>query len=230
MSFSPDQILEGAVSALVLVFSVVVHENAHGIAAEKFGDTTARDMGRITMNPLPHVDPIGTVVMPLIAILTRIPLLAWAKPVPINPANFRNPIVHDSYVAAAGPLSNFLLAVGGTALFVIVGLVFKHFPALGESGGNSFLFFQLLCVNLIQINCVLGVFNLLPVPPLDGHWILFRFLPSKWAGVLAGLRPYGFFILIALLSTGFLWRIIAFPVESMINGLIGVVRFAVTVL
>ena len=137
MSFSPDQILEGAVSALVLVFSVVVHENAHGIAAEKFGDTTARDMGRITMNPLPHVDPIGTVVMPLIAILTRIPLLAWAKPVPINPANFRNPIVHDSYVAAAGPLSNFLLAVGGTALFVIVGLVFKHFPALGENGGNS---------------------------------------------------------------------------------------------
>jgi len=108
--------------------------------------------------------------------------------------------------------------------------VFKHFPALGESGGNSFLFFQYLCVNLIQINCVLGIFNLLPVPPLDGHWILFRFLPPKWAGVLAGLRPYGFFILIALLSTGILWRIIAFPVESMINGLIGVVRFAVTVL
>jgi len=230
MNFSPDQILQGAVSALVLVFSVVVHENAHGVAAERFGDSTARDMGRITMNPLPHVDPIGTVVMPLIAILTQIPLLAWAKPVPINPANFRNPIVHDSYVAAAGPLSNFLLAAGGTVLFVIVGLVFKHFPALGENGGNSFLFFQLLCVNLIQINCVLGIFNLLPIPPLDGHWILFRFLPSRWSGALAGLRPYGFFILIALLSTGILWRIIAFPVESMINGLIGVVRFAVTVL
>jgi Zn-dependent protease len=185
-------------------------------------------MGRITMNPLPHVDPIGTVLMPLLAIFTRVPLLAWAKPVPVNPANFRNPIVHDSYVAAAGPLSNFALALGGTALYTVVGLVFKHVPAFGENGGNSFLFFQLLCLNLIQINVVLGMFNLLPIPPLDGHWILFRFLPSRWSEMLASLRPYGFFILMALLATGILWRIIGPPVELMISGLIGVVRLAVT--
>ena len=230
MDFSPDQILQGAITAIVLVFSVVFHENAHGIVAERFGDTTARDMGRITMNPLPHVDPIGTVVMPLLAIFTRVPLLAWAKPVPVNPANFRNPIVHDSYVAAAGPLSNFALALGGTALYTVVGLVFKHVPALGENGGNSFLFFQLLCLNLIQINIVLGMFNLLPVPPLDGHWILFRFLPSRWGEMLASIRPYGFFILMVLLATGILWQIIGPPVELMINGLIGIVRLAVTAL
>jgi Zn-dependent protease len=230
MDFSPDQILQGAITALVLVFSVVVHENSHGIAAERFGDSTARDMGRITMNPLPHVDPIGTVLMPLLAIFTRVPLLAWAKPVPVNPANFRNPIVHDSYVAAAGPLSNFALALGGTALYTVVGLVFKHVPALGQNGGNSFLFFRLLCINLIQINVVLGMFNLLPIPPLDGHWILFRFLPPRWSEMLASLRPYGFFILMALLATGILWRIIGPPVELMISGLIGIVRLAVTAL
>lgn len=230
MDLSPDQILQGLITAIVLVFSVVVHENAHGIAAERFGDTTARDMGRITMNPLPHVDPIGTVLMPLLAIFTRVPLLAWAKPVPVNPANFRNPIVHDSYVAAAGPLSNFALALGGTALYTVVGLVFKHVPALGENGGNSFLFFQLLCLNLIQINIVLGMFNLLPIPPLDGHWILFRFLPSRWGEMLASLRPYGFFILMVLLATGILWQIIGPPVELMIGGLIGIVRLAVTAL
>jgi Zn-dependent protease len=230
MDLSPDQILQGLITAIVLVFSVVVHENAHGIAAERFGDTTARDMGRITMNPLPHVDPIGTVLMPLLAIFTRVPLLAWAKPVPVNPANFRNPIVHDSYVAAAGPLSNFALALGGTALYTVVGLVFKHVPALGENGGNSFLFFQLLCLNLIQINIVLGMFNLLPVPPLDGHWILFRFLPSRWGEVLASLRPYGFMILLVLVFTGVLWQIIGPPVNLMINGLIGIVRLAVTAL
>ena len=218
------------VAAAALVFSVVVHENAHGLAAERFGDTTARDLGRITLNPIPHIDPIGTVLLPALGILSGIPLVGWAKPVPVNPANFRNPVVDDAYVAAAGPASNFLLAAGGTALLIVVHVVFKHVPGLHENSGNTFLFFQLLCVSLIQINCVLGIFNLLPIPPLDGHWILFRFLPSKWAGALAALRPYGFFILIALLSTGILWRIIAFPVESMINGLIGVVRFAVTVL
>jgi Zn-dependent protease len=227
MGITPDQLLEGSVTAIVLVFSVVFHENAHGLAAERFGDTTARDLGRITMNPLPHVDLVGTVFMPLLAIFTRIPLLAWAKPVPINPANFRNPIVHDSYVAAVGPASNFLLALGGTVLFIIVGLVFKHVPGLGANGGNSFLFFQLLCLNLIQINCILGVFNLMPIPPLDGHWILFRFLPPRGAEMLASIRPYGFFILIGLLATGILWRIIGPPVELMIHGLIGLVRFSV---
>jgi Zn-dependent protease len=230
MNFVPQEVLPVAIQVLVAVFSVIVHENAHGIAAERFGDTTARDMGRITMNPLPHIDPIGTVVMPLLMIFTGTPLLAWAKPVPVNPANFRNPIVHDSYVAAAGPLSNIALALGGTVLYAIVGLVFKHVPSLGENGGNSFLFFQILCSSLIYINLALAIFNLLPIPPLDGHWILFRFLPSRGAEMLASLRPYGFFILIGLLATGILGRIISLPLSILGNGLIGVVRLAVTAL
>jgi len=230
MDFSPGQILQVLVAAVALVFSVVFHENAHGVAAEHFGDTTARDLGRITLNPLPHIDPVGTVLVPALGILSGIPLVGWAKPVPVNPANFRNPVVDDAYVAAAGPASNFVLAVGGTALLVIVRLVFKHVPGLQENSGNSFLFFQLLCVNLIQINCVLGIFNLLPIPPLDGHWVLLRYLPSKWGAVLASIRPYGFFILIVLLWTGALGWIIRIPVEYIAGGLFHVVQTTVAAL
>jgi Zn-dependent protease len=230
MDFSAGQILQVLVAAVALVFSVVFHENAHGVAAEHFGDTTARDLGRITMNPLPHIDPVGTVLIPALGILSGIPIVGWAKPVPVNPANFRNPVVDDAYVAAAGPASNFLLAAGGTVLLIVVRVVFKHVPALQENSGNTFLFFQLLCVNLIQINCVLGIFNLIPIPPLDGHWVLARYLPSKWAGMLAAIRPYGFFILIMLLWTGALGWIIKFPVEYIAGGLFRVVQYAASVL
>jgi Zn-dependent protease len=230
MNFSPDQILQMLVAAAALVFSVVVHENAHGLAAEHFGDTTARNLGRITLNPLPHIDPIGTVLLPALGILSGIPLVGWAKPVPVNPANFRNPVVDDAYVAAAGPASNFLLAVGGTAILIVVHLIFKHVPGLHENSGNTFLFFQLLCVSLIQINCVLGIFNLLPIPPLDGHWVLLRYLPSKWAAVLAAIRPYGFFILILLLWTGALNWIISAPAGYIVGGLFQVVQSAVSTL
>jgi Zn-dependent protease len=230
MDLSPDQILHILVGVVVLVFSLVVHENAHALAAERFGDSTAREMGRITMNPVPHIDPLGTIIMPALMLISGVPLIGWARPVPINPSNFRNPVVHDAYVAAVGPMSNFALALGGTALFIVVALVFKHTPGLRESSGNAFLFFQLLCVNLIQINCILGIFNLIPVPPLDGHWILFMYLPSKWAAVLAAIRPYGFFILIALLWTGVLGRIIIVPMEFISGGLFGLVRTAVAAL
>lgn len=227
MDMSPDKILQVAVWAVVLLFSVIVHENAHGIAANRFGDSTAVDAGRVTMNPLPHIDPIGTILVPALMMISGAPLIGWAKPVPVNPANFRNPVVHDAYVAAAGPLSNFLLAVGGTALFIAVGLTFKHVPGLREGTGNSFLFFQLLFINLIQINCILGIFNLIPIPPLDGHWILLRYLPSRWAELFASIRPYGFLILIALLWTGILGRILVVPMEIISGGLFGLVRTAV---
>jgi Zn-dependent protease len=230
LDLSPDQILQVLVAAVVLVFSVVVHENAHGLAAERFGDPTARDLGRITMNPVPHIDPIGTVLVPALVILSGFPLIGWARPVPVNSANFRNPIVQDAYVAAVGPLSNFMLALAGTVVFILVGLLFKHVPGLGENGGNSFLFFQILCVNLIQINCILGLFNLIPIPPLDGHWILFRYLPPKWAAVVAVARPYGFFILIVLLWTGVLSPIIVVPMEFITHGLFGLVRLTVSAL
>ena len=199
---TPDQILYAVVGFVVFVFSVVVHENAHGLAAERYGDLTARASGRITMNPVPHIDPVGSIILPLLAFVSSIPFIGWAKPVPVNSANLRNPIVHNAYVAAAGPASNFILAIAGTLLYIVVMVSYKHFPALLNSGENTLLFLQTLCRSMIQINCVLGVFNLIPVPPLDGHWILFRYLPPRGAEILASIRPYGFFILIGLLWTG----------------------------
>lgn len=221
MDLSPEQLLQFLVGYVVLVFSIVVHESAHGLAAERYGDPTARELGRITLNPLPHLDPIGTVLIPLIMIITpyRIPLIGWAKPVPVNSANFRNPLVHDAYVAAAGPISNFFLAVAGTVLYIVVLLAYKHVPALQDGGGNSFLYFRILCTSIITINCVLGVFNLLPIPPLDGHWILLRYLPSRWAAVMVAIRPYGFFILIFLIWTGVLHLIISLPLQFIAGGL-----------
>jgi Zn-dependent protease len=225
---APDQILSILVGFTVFVFSVVVHENAHGLAAERFGDPTARDAGRITMNPLPHIDPVGSIMLPLFAFISSIPFIGWAKPVPVNSANLRNPIVHNAYVAAAGPISNFLLALAGTLLYIVVLLFYKHVPFLAAGGGqHSLLFFGALCSSMIQINCVLGIFNLIPVPPLDGHWILFRYLPPRYAQMLAAMRPYGFFILIALLWTGAIRIIIWLPWTVMTGFLRNLVNLAV---
>lgn len=216
MSADPGRILEGLVGFVVLIFSIIVHENAHGLAAERFGDPTARSLGRITMNPLPHVDPVGSIIVPIVASMSGL-MFGWAKPVPVNSANLRNPHVHNAYVAAAGPASNFLLAVLGMVLYIIVGVFFKHIPALQTGGGNSLRFFGILCQSMIWINCVLGLFNLLPVPPLDGHWILFRYLPPRYGALLAAIRPYGFVILILLLMTGVIWAVLG-PIVGMVAG------------
>ena len=209
---------------VVFVFSVVVHENAHGLAAERYGDLTARMMGRITMNPLPHVDPVGSVILPVMAYLGGLPFIGWAKPVPVNSDNLRNPIVHNAYVAAAGPASNLLLALAAAVLYTITLVVFKHVPALQDGGGNSLRFFVLLFELTIIVNCVLAFFNLIPIPPLDGHWILYRYLPPRYGQMLMAIRPYGFFILIALLWTGVLGMIISVPYSFFAGGLIDLAR------
>ena len=213
---TPD-ILTAAVSLVAFIFSVIVHENAHGLAAERFGDTTARDLGRITMNPIPHIDPIGSLLLPIAAFVSGVPFLGWAKPVPVNPANLRNPVVHNAYVAAAGPASNFLLALAAALLWIVVGIAFKYVPGLAENGGRSLLFFNTLCSSLITLNCVLAIFNLLPIPPLDGHWIMMRYLPPGPREALASVGRWGFFILIALLWSGLLWRIIGPPLSLVVS-------------
>lgn len=210
--------LTAAVGLVAFIFSVIVHENAHGLAAERFGDSTARDLGRITMNPIPHIDPIGSILLPVAAFLSGIPLLGWAKPVPVNGGNLRNPVVHSAYVAAAGPASNFLLAFAAAILWIVVGLVFKHVPGLMDSGERSLYFFNTLCSSLIMINCLLAMFNLLPIPPLDGHWILMRYLPPGPREALASVGRFGFFILILLLWSGILWRIIGPPLSLVVSG------------
>lgn len=223
---TPD-ILTAAVSLVAFVFSVIVHENAHGLAAERFGDSTARDLGRITMNPIPHIDPIGSLLLPIAAFLSGVPFLGWAKPVPVNPANLRNPVVHNAYVAAAGPASNFLLALAAALLWIVVGIAFKHIPALAENGERSFMFFNTLCSSLITLNCVLAIFNLLPIPPLDGHWIMMRYLPPGPREALASIGRWGFFILIALLWSGILWRIIGPPLTLVVSGYHALVTAAI---
>ena len=211
------ELLNKIVGFITFLFSVIVHEDAHGLVAEHFGDTTARDLGRITLNPIPHIDPIGSVLLPIAAFLSGVPFIGWAKPVPVNPANLRNPVVDNAYVAAAGPTSNFLLAFAAAILWIVVTVVFKHVPGLLANGERTLFFFNTLCGNLITINCVLAIFNLLPIPPLDGHWILMRYLPPGPREALASIGRFGFFILIALLWSGLLWRIIG-PVLSLVVG------------
>jgi Zn-dependent protease len=201
----------------VLIFSIIVHENAHGLAAEYFGDPTARAMGRITMNPIPHVDIFGTILVPLLAMSQGL-MFGWAKPVPVNSANLRNPVIHNAYVAAAGPFANLCLALGGALLLIVVAVVYEMAPGLNAATSRSFLFFNTLCSALIMWNTVLALFNLLPIPPLDGHWILMRFLPPGPRQALASIGRFGFLILIVLMMSGILWRILSLPVTLTVNG------------
>jgi len=220
--------LEALVGFVVFVFSVVVHETSHGLAAERFGDYTARMAGRITLNPLPHIDPVGSVLVPVLAYISHIPFIGWAKPVPVVSANLRNPRVHSAYVAAAGPASNLLLIVLGTLGWAVVRLAYKHLDFLALHGGNSLLFFNLLFGSLVVINSVLAFFNLIPVPPLDGHWILMRFLPPSAAQALESLRPYGFLILLVLLWTGVIGAIVAVPIQYVYGNAVNLVRLIVS--
>lgn len=174
-----------------LVFSIVLHEVAHGYMAYRLGDPTARDSNRLTLNPLAHVDPVGSVVLPLILVLTNSPiLLAWAKPVPFNPYYFRDPRKGIMLVGAAGPVANFLVAIVSAVLFRLV-------APYGDLMG---WFLAYLCVT----NVVLGVFNLVPVPPLDGSRVLFGILPQHLLERYMAMERYGFMIVFVLLWIGVL--------------------------
>ena len=195
----------------VLVASLSVHEAAHAWTADKLGDPTARMLGRVSLNPARHVDPIGTVVFPLIALLTRLPLIGWARPVPVNTRNFRNPRRDYVFVAAAGPLSNLLLAAVGAVVwqFISAGLSERE---LAEALVGPVPLFVLL---LIEVNVLLAIFNMIPVPPLDGGNVLGGLLPYRLSVEFDRLRPYGILILYALMFTGVLGRIIE-PVREVI--------------
>jgi Zn-dependent protease len=195
----------------VLVASLSVHEAAHAWTADKLGDPTARMLGRVSLNPARHVDPIGTIAFPLIALLTRLPLLGWARPVPVNTRNFRNPRRDFVFVAAAGPVSNLLLAAVGAVAwqFIATGLSERE---LAEALVGPVPLFVLL---LIEVNVLLAVFNMIPVPPLDGGNVLGGLLPYRLAVEFDRLRPYGIIILYVLMLTGVLARVIE-PVKEVI--------------
>jgi len=196
--------------AVPVVFSIVVHEVSHGWMAHRLGDDTAKRMGRLTLNPVPHIDPMGTVILPLIMIIMGGPVFGWAKPVPFNPYNFkRNVNVRTGamWVALAGPASNLGIAFISSFILVAAQKFLSGFP--------SVIYFSItqLAQALIVVNLVLATLNLIPIPPLDGSKILMRFLPPKYDHYFLMLERYGFLILLLLLATGVFSSLIWGPVE-----------------
>jgi Zn-dependent protease len=183
--------------ALPVIFAITVHEAAHGYAARYFGDMTAQEEGRISLNPLKHIDPFGTIILPALTVMLGGILFGWAKPVPVNFGRLRNPKKDMLWVAAAGPASNLVMAI-------IWALVLKSSVSMPDGIAVPLL---LMAKAGVMINIVLMVLNLLPLPPLDGGRIAVSLLPNNLARSFAQLERYGFVILIVLLFTGILGKI-----------------------
>jgi len=210
---------------IAFLFAISVHESAHAWTANRCGDPTARMLGRISLNPIKHIDPVGTVLLPLVAAFAHVPVLGWAKPTPVDPRNFKHPVADDILTSVAGPISNFLVAAGAlVGMFLVAktsalghGLV-QTMPSTYTQGmvgaeSSSFLVpVTLFLYELMLINVVLGVFNLIPVPPLDGSHVLRHFLSDP---VRCAYDTIGIFGLIALvyLGRGLLNQLISPPLQ-----------------
>jgi Zn-dependent protease len=191
---------------IVFLFAISIHESAHAWMANRCGDPTARMLGRISLNPIRHIDPVGTVLLPLIALVTHFPMLGWAKPTPVDPRNFKNLVWDDILTTLAGPASNFIVATSAAIVLAAIALIAPGGrPAVG-SVLNGLIFSDSLLVpvslflyELMAINIVLGVFNLIPVPPLDGSHVLRHFLSEN---LRRAYDTMGIFGLIALVYLG----------------------------
>ncbi len=190
---------------IILIMSVVVHEVSHGFMARRLGDRTAEYAGRLTLNPIRHIDLWGSVIVPLILVISKAGfIIGWAKPVPVNPYNLRNQRWGEALVAAAGPASNIVLALV-FGLFIRFGLVpFSVLPAVGL---------------IVYINLILAVFNLVPIPPLDGSKILFALLPPRFFHFREILERYGLFF--AIIFILFLWQFVSPAVEWLFRIIVG---------
>jgi Zn-dependent protease len=185
----------------IVIVALTIHEAAHAWTAERLGDPTARMLGRVSLNPLVHIDPIGTILLPLIAVMTGFPILGWAKPVPVNVSRLRHHRRDFMIVAAAGPISNFLQAV-------VIAAVFR---ALYPTGASDLL--PAILKLGVTINLSLTFFNLIPIPPLDGGNVLAGLVPEGAARFLDQLRQFGFILLYGLMFSGVLWRLIDPPTD-----------------
>lgn len=203
------------IALLVLLFSLTVHESAHAWTADRLGDPTARMLGRVSLNPIVHIDPVGTIVLPIVATLMRVPIIGWAKPVPVRIRNLTRGRQDYLLVAAAGPASNLLLAVAAS---VILRLVPVSPLTLGEMNVTAPL--AVLCRTAIEINVLLAVFNMIPIPPLDGGNVLSGLLSDSVARGFDLIRPYGFLLIYALMITGVLSTILRPPYYFLLSWLL----------
>lgn len=216
-----------SIMVLPLIFAVTLHEAAHAWVADKKGDPTARQLGRITMNPLSHIDPFGTVIIPLLMFASTGFIFGYAKPVPVNPLNLRRPKEDMAWVAAAGPGMNLILAViSGICYRLLSSSFFMGGGGLFSEMGSSATFFLLPLREMLHfsvlINVVLMIFNLIPIPPLDGGRVLVGILPRAQARLISNIEPYGMFLMvfIVFMDPFGLMRKIVWPLVSTVSGYI----------
>jgi Zn-dependent protease len=188
---------------IAFLFAISVHESAHAWMANRRGDPTARMLGRVTLNPIKHIDPVGTVLLPLIALLSHFPMIGWAKPTPVDPRNFKNPVLDDILTAVAGPVSNFIVATAATILLALISLAAPGGRMIVQGAMGGFVFSNsalvpvaLLLYQLLVINVLLAVFNLIPVPPLDGSHVLRHFLSDRVRQVYDMVGIFGLMALV----------------------------------
>ena len=203
-----------AIWAVPVLFAITLHEAAHGWVASKLGDPTARQLGRITLNPIKHIDPIGTIAVPLLLVTMSGFIIGWAKPVPVDPRHFKQPLLDMALVALAGPVSNFIMACGWALLITLSKTLLAdasyavYLLQMGKAG--------------MTINIILMVLNMLPIPPLDGGRVVAGVMPKDMALSFMRIEPFGMWIILALLVTGVLGKIL-WPVVLRFDAIISAI-------